>query len=76
MTTAKININTINDVKEFVSLVSKCNYDVDIVSGRYAIDAKSIMGIFSLDLSKELTLNIHSDDCADFLDDIKAFIVK
>ncbi|MBS7369160.1 MAG: HPr family phosphocarrier protein [Oscillospiraceae bacterium] len=76
MTTAKININTINDVKEFVSLVSKCNYDVDIVSGRYAIDAKSIMGIFSLDLSKELTLNIHSDDCAEFLDDIKAFIVK
>lgn len=76
MTTAKININTINDVKEFVSLVSKCNYDVDIVSGRYAIDAKSIMGIFSLDLSKELTLNIHSDDCAEFLDNIKAFIVK
>ena len=76
MTTAKININTINDVKEFVSLVSKCNYDVDIVSGRYAIDAKSIMGIFSLDLSKELTLNIHSDDCAELLDDIKAFIVK
>ncbi|MGN0699551.1 MAG: HPr family phosphocarrier protein [Oscillospiraceae bacterium] len=76
MTTVKININTINDVKEFVSLVSKCNYDVDIVSGRYAIDAKSIMGIFSLDLSKELTLNIHSDDCAEFLDDIKAFIVK
>lgn len=76
MTTAKININTINDVKEFVSIVSKCNYDVDIVSGRYAIDAKSIMGIFSLDLSKELTLNIHSDDCAEFLDDIKAFIVK
>ena len=76
MTTAKININTINDVKEFVSLLSKCNYDVDIVSGRHAIDAKSIMGIFSLDLSKELTLNIHSDDCAEFLDDIKAFIVK
>lgn len=76
MTTAKININTINDVKEFVSIVSKCEYDVDIVSGRYAIDAKSIMGIFSLDLSKELTLNIHSDNCADFLDEIKGFIVK
>ena len=76
MTTAKININTINDVKEFVSLLSKCNYDVDIVSGRYAIDAKSIMGIFSLDLSKELTLNIHSEDCADFLDAISKYIVK
>ena len=76
MKTVKISINTINDVKNFVSIVSRCDYDVDIVSGRYAIDAKSIMGIFSLDLSKELTLNIHSDDCADFLDQIKEYIVK
>ena len=76
MKTVKININTINDVKNFVSIVSRCDYDVDIVSGRYAVDAKSIMGIFSLDLSKELTLNIHSDDCADFLDQIKDYIVK
>ena len=76
MKTVKVNINTIHDVKNFVSIVSRCDYDVDIVSGRYAIDAKSIMGIFSLDLSKELTLNIHSDDCADFLDQIKDYIVK
>ncbi|MBQ8194473.1 MAG: HPr family phosphocarrier protein [Oscillospiraceae bacterium] len=76
MTTATICINTINDVKNFVNIVTKCDYDVDIVSGRYAIDAKSIMGIFSLDLSKELTLNIHSDNCAEFLDEIKSYIVK
>ncbi len=76
MTTTKICINTINDVKNFVNIVTKCDYDVDIVSGRYAIDAKSIMGIFSLDLSKELTLNIHSDECAEFLDEIKSYIVK
>ncbi len=76
MKTVKVNINTINDVKSFVSIVSRCDYDVDIVSGRYAIDAKSIMGIFSLDLSKELTLNIHSDNCEDFLDEIKSYIVK
>ncbi len=76
MKTVKININTINDVKSFVSIVSRCDYDVDIISGRYAIDAKSIMGIFSLDLSKELTLNIHSDDCGDFLDQIQEYIVK
>lgn len=76
MKTVKININTINDVKDFVTIVSRCDYDVDIVSGRYAIDAKSIMGIFSLDLSKELTLNIHSDDCADFLDQISKYTVK
>ena len=76
MTTTKICINTINDVKNFVNIVTKCDYDVDIVSGRYAIDAKSIMGIFSLDLSKELTLNIHSDNCAEFMDEIKSYIVK
>lgn len=75
MTTAKIRINTIDDVKSFVSLVTRVDYDVDIISGRYAIDAKSIMGIFSLDLSKELELRIHSDDCGDFLDEIKDYIV-
>ena len=63
MKTANIRINTIEDVKNFVTTVTKCNYDVDIVSGRYAIDAKSIMGIFSLDLSKPLELRVHSDDC-------------
>ncbi len=76
MTTTKICINTINDVKNFVNIVTKCEYDVDIISGRYAIDAKSIMGIFSLDLSKELTLNIHSDNCAEFMDEIKSYIIK
>ena len=75
MTTATIRINAINDVKDFVTIVSDCPYDVDIVSGRYAIDAKSIMGIFSLDLSNDLELKVHSDDCGDFLDTISRFIV-
>ena len=75
MTTTKIRINTIEDVKNFVSVVTGVEFDVDIVSGRYAIDAKSIMGIFSLDLSKELEIRIHSDNCGEFLDDIKSYIV-
>ena len=75
MTTAKIHINAINDVKDFVSIVAECPYDVDIISGRYAIDAKSIMGIFSLDLSNDLELKVHNDDCGDFLDEISRFIV-
>ncbi|MBD5111417.1 MAG: HPr family phosphocarrier protein [Ruminococcaceae bacterium] len=75
MTNAKIRINAIDDVKNFVALVTRVDYDVDIISGRYAIDAKSIMGIFSLDLSKDLELRIHSDDCGDFLDEIKDYIV-
>ena len=74
MTSAKIAINTINDVKNFVNIVTKYDYDVDIISGRYAIDAKSIMGIFSLDLSKDLVLHIHSDNCSDFLEEIKAYV--
>ncbi len=72
----KIMLKTINDVKAFVNAVTKYNFDVDLVSGRYAVDAKSIMGIFSLDLSKEIEMEIHSDDYADFLNDIKPFIVK
>ena len=54
MRTCKIMLNTVADVKEFVNLVSGCAYEVELVSGRYAVDAKSIMGIFSLDLSKLL----------------------
>lgn len=76
MKTVQISLNSIDKVKSFVNDITKFDYDFDLVSGRYVIDAKSIMGIFSLDLSKELTLNIHSDDCADFLDQIKDYIVK
>ena len=77
MKTVKININTINDVKNFVSVVSRCDYDVDIVSGRYAIDAKSIMGIFSLDLSKPIDLNIHAEAGIDeILETLSPYIIK
>ena len=75
MRTCNIMLNTINDVKAFVNTVSKYDFDVDLISGRYAIDAKSIMGIFSLDLSKPIKMEIHSDDCAAFLEEIKPFIV-
>lgn len=71
----KIKINTINDVKKFVNTVSLYDFDVDVVSGRYAIDAKSIMGLFSLDLSKEIEMKVHSDECEDFISQIKEFIV-
>ena len=59
-----VKIATIDQVKKFVSTVMLFNYEVDLVSGRYAIDAKSIMGIFSLDLSKELKMIAHTDDTA------------
>ena len=73
---ATIMLSAINDVKEFVSEVSLCDYDVDLYSGRYAVDAKSIMGIFSLDLSKPIRLEAQTEDASDFLARIKRFIVE
>ena len=71
-----IMLPTIKDVKTFVSEVTLCDYDVDLISGRYAIDAKSIMGIFSLDLSKPISLEAHTDDASEFFENIKQFIVE
>lgn len=75
MKTVTIQLNTINDVKNFVTIVSKYPFDVVLRSGRFAIDAKSIMGIFSLDLSRPLTMELLSDDCDTFLEEIKAYLV-
>ena len=58
MKTLQISLNSIDKVKGFVNDITKFDCDFDLVSGRYVIDAKSIMGIFSLDLSKPLTLNV------------------
>ena len=69
-------LNAINDVKEFVNTVMLFDYDVDLVSGRYAVDAKSIMGIFSLDLSKPIKLQAHTDDAEALEKAIGRFIVK
>ena len=62
MKTVTISLNSIDKVKSFVNDISKFDSDFDLVSGRYVIDAKSIMGIFSLDLSKNIELNIHNED--------------
>lgn len=61
MKTVKISLNSIDKVKSFVNDITKYDYDFDLVSGRYVIDAKSVMGIFSLDLSKDIDLNIHAE---------------
>ena len=71
MKTAKISLNSIDKVKAFVNEISKFDCDFDLVSG---IDAKSIMGIFSLDLSKPIDLNIHADGAA--LDNVMQIISK
>jgi len=60
--TMKIVLKSIDDVKVFVSEVSKVSFDVDLSSGRYVVDAKSIMGIFSLDLTSPITMEIHNKE--------------
>jgi len=65
MTSITVTLDTVDKVKGFVNTVSPLDGDFDLVSGRYMVDAKSIMGIFSLDLSKPLTLNIHKEDVAE-----------
>ena len=78
MREVKICLGTIERVKDFVNAVTRLDCDVDIVSGRYVIDAKSIMGIFSLDLSKSIDLNIHADDSEidKILETLKPYIVE
>ena len=75
MKTVQISLNSIDKVKSFVNEITKFNNDFDLVSGRYVIDAKSIMGIFSLDLSKPIQLNIHAEDNIDEIREVlKAYI--
>ena len=77
MTTVQISLNSIDKVKSFVNDISKFNSDFDLVSGRYVIDAKSIMGIFSLDLSKPITVSVHSDtETEEILEALKPYLVN
>ena len=74
MKTFNILLSSINDIKAFVNIVIRYEFDVDLTSGRYVVDAKSIMGIFSLDLSKPIKVDVHSEDAEAFIDEIKAYI--
>lgn len=74
MKSCEITLTSINDVKNFVNIVNNYDFDVDLVSGRYVVDAKSIMGIFSLDLSKPIKVEVQNDDCEKFMDELKPFI--
>ena len=78
MTTKNIQLLSINDVKDFVNAACNADFDIDLSSGRYTVDAKSIMGIFSLDLSKPIAVAANTDDAAKanaFFDQIKKYIV-
>ena len=75
MTKVNVRLNSIEKVRDFVNIVTKFDYDFDLVHGRFVIDAKSIMGIYSLDLSKDVELVIHTDEADDVKAALAAFIV-
>ena len=76
MKTTQITLASIQDVRDFVNLVVLLPYEVDLSQGRYLIDAKSIMGIFSLDLVSPITVIAHTEYAEDFFEKLNKFIVK
>ena len=79
MRTYKILLSKITDVQEFVNTVNKYSFDIDLRSGKYLVDAKSIMGIFSLDLSKEIEMSIEVEDetlVKEFEVSIEKFLIR
>ena len=77
MKTVKISLNSIDKVKTFVNVINRFDAEFDLVSGRYVIDAKSIMGIFSLDISKPIDLNIHNADNLDeIMTELKPYLIE
>ena len=77
MKSVNIRLTMMTDhVKNFVSLVNRYPYDIDLKSGRFVVEAKSILGIFSIDLSRPIRMDIYSDDCGDLLEALKDYIVK
>lgn len=75
MKTFNIMLKSINDVKDFVNISNRFDFDIDLTSGRYVVDAKSIMGIFSLDLSKAIKVEVFCDESGAFFDEVKRFTV-
>ncbi len=70
-----ISLSSIANVKEFVEIVTMSNFEIDLVSGRYTVDAKSIMGIFSLDLAKPIELVAHTDNADTLFKKLEKFAV-
>ena len=74
MEAVTISLTQVNQVQKFVNVVSKVPYDVDMVSGRYTINAKSLLGIYSLDLNRPLQVVMYSDDCEDLKKELAEFM--
>ena len=75
MKSVPIKLSFAEDVKAFVNAVNRYPYEMDLRAGRHVVDAKSILGIFSLDLSKPITLDVYDDNCDDLIADIQQFTI-
>ncbi|MBE5902056.1 MAG: HPr family phosphocarrier protein [Lachnospiraceae bacterium] len=78
MSSVKVNLNSIDKVKSFVNTISQFDQSFDLISGRYVINAKSIMGIFSLDLSQPIELRIQNEEAGDMnevMEALKPYLV-
>ena len=71
----EVRLTSINDVKQFVNSACTQSFDIDLISGRYIIDAKSLLGVFSLDFSSPVTLRIDAPEADELLGEIERFIV-
>ena len=76
MKSVMIRLSLVENVNKFVNIVSRYPFEMDLRAGRHVVDAKSILGIFSLDLSRPITLDIYSDDCDALIEEIKPFTVE
>ena len=76
MKSVMIRLSLVENVNKFVNIVSRYPFEMDLHAGRHVVDAKSILGIFSLDLSKPIALEIYSDECEDLLKDIEPFVAE
>ncbi len=76
MKSFRIMLSSIEAVKDFVNKVNEFDFDMDLVSGRYVVDAKSIMGIFSLELSQPIIARVYSENTSAFEENLADFIVK
>lgn len=76
MKSIQVYFPTTESVKDFVNAVSRYPYEVDLHSGRYVVDAKSLLGIFSLDLAKPIVCEIYNDNCDELIKDINKYIAK
>ena len=76
MKSVMIRLSLVENVNNFVNIVTRYPFEMDLRAGRHVVDAKSILGIFSLDLTKPITLEVYSDECDELLKEIEPFLVK